>query len=413
MGGATRRLSVLISILAIPVLASGQQTQQLRDRDPDLAGARQLAADLQRANFHLGPFYLLSRLRIADAGYNETAYLPTGESSRSFTLAVQAPQQLYFVPHKKTVFSVQFVPGYNFIGEGDYKDRVDYLLRGDAHFLLNHLYLNVYTATADQLRAHVADVNRLARTKEDETGLAGEFKYSSRTSALFSARYRESEYPDDRFGEDEIPLALLDREERNARVSLLHKTFPRTSLFLAAEGSNYGFRNATYKDSTRRFYSGGFVWDTGRSQIRVEAGPGRLDFEDPLQHDFTGVLGSIRASRSSGRTTYHASAARDVGFAIFANNNYYVADVATVGVDRETTRRLTLRAGSTWERDKFEVPVAGNLREDTISFTSVGFSYGIRRLRAGVDVGWYERDTTFAGDTDSGIRYVLHLSFTP
>lgn len=413
MGGAIWRGPVLILIWAISGFASGQQPQQLRDRDPDLAAARQLAADLQRANFRFGPFYLLSRLRIADAGYSETAFLPTADNTRSFSLAIQAPQQLYFVPHKKTVFSAQFVPGYNFFADDDDGKRIDYLLRGDMHLLLNHLYLDVYTLRADQLRAHVADVNQLARTEEEETGVAGEFKYSSRTSALFSARYRTSVYPDDRFGEDDVPLALLDRDERNARVSVLHKTLPRTSFFVAGEGSNYGFRNASYKDSARRWFGGGAIWNTGRSEVRLEAGPGRLDFDDPQQRDFSGILGSVRGVHSDGRVRYHASVARDVGFAIFAQNNYYVADLGNAGVDYEATRRLTLRANTAWERDRFEIPVQGNLRRDTTSFHSVGFQYALRKLRTGLDVGWYERDTTYGGDEESGIRYVLHLSFTP
>ena len=84
-----------------------------------------------------------------------------------------------------------------------------------------------------------------------------------------------------------------------------------------------------------------------------------------------------------------------------------------VGVDHATTRRLTLHARSVHERDEYDQPVLGQTRTDTISFSSVGFTYGIRRARLGADVGWYERDSTAFGDTDSGIRYVLRLSFTP
>ena len=39
-------------------------------------------------------------------------------------------------------------------------------------------------------------------------------------------------------------------------------------------------------------------------------------------------------------------------------------------------------------------PVLGQTRTDTISFSSVGFTYGIRRARLGADVGWYERAIT-------------------
>jgi hypothetical protein len=42
----------------------------------------------------------------------------------------------------------------------------------------------------------------------------------------------------------------------------------------------------------------------------------------------------------------------------------------------------------------------------------VGFIYSFRRVRAGFDVGWYERDSNF-GDQEAGIRWLLNLSFSP
>jgi hypothetical protein len=172
----------------------------------------------------------------------------------------------------------------------------------------------------------------------------------SRTSAQFTGRYRKEEYPDHQFGEDETPLGLLDRDERNGRVSFIHKTFPLTALFVSAEASNYGFRNATYKDSRRRWVGAGFQYDSGRSRIRLEAGPATLDFDDPTQHDFSGAIGTLRMTRLNGRWTYAAGATRDVGFTIVLNNNYYVADSVTAGVDYAATRRLSLRANVRWLR---------------------------------------------------------------
>ncbi|HEX8253425.1 MAG TPA: outer membrane beta-barrel protein [Thermoanaerobaculia bacterium] len=402
-------------IAFIPVLAFAQHSDTLRDRDPDLDGARKLADEMQEANFHSRSFYLWSRLRIADAGYTETAYLPTDEQSGGLALRVEAPQRIYYTPHRKIVFTADAVPAYNVLSRGDEDDnRVDYFLRGDVHLLFNHLYLDVYTSRADQLRAYVA-VNELARARNDETGMAGEFKYSSRTSVQFAARYREETFPDDRFDpDDETPLALLDRTERNGRASFVHKTFPLTALFVSAEASDYGFQNATFKDSARRWFGAGAQYNSGRTRVRVEAGPATLDFNDPTQHDFSGAIGSIRAARLNGRWTYTAGAGRDIAFSIVQNNNYYVVDNLQAGVDYSATRRLTLRAGVVAERHDYDVPLDdGRLRRDTVSFPSVGFEYAISRLRVGIDAGWYERDSTAGGDTDSGIRYVLRLSFVP
>jgi hypothetical protein len=417
--GVSLRFLTIVFAMAIPLVAIGQS--QMRDRDPDLAGAKKLHEDLQQSNFHSGPFYLWSRFRISDAGFSEAGSVPTGEQSDGIALSVEAPQRFFFVPARKTIFTVDFIPGYSFFNSGDDKGQVNYALRGDAHFLWNHLYLDVYGARADQLRAHVADINRLATTQEEEAGVSGEWKYSSRTSGLITARYRDTAYPVDRYqpvlSTDPVtgfnPINLLDRNERNVRASVSHKTFPLTSLFASAEVSDYSFRYATYKDSRRTWYGAGFNYNSGRTNVRLEAGPLKLSFDDPSQRSFTGYGASFNVTRANGRWTYTAGANHDLGFSIFANNNYYVADTLHAGVNYIATRRLSLRSNVTWEEDEYDVPVAGNDRRDTILFTTVGFNYAIRRAQAGVDVGWLDRDSTFGGDKDSGIRYVLHLSFVP
>lgn len=413
-----KRLVAAAFLAIVPLLASGQQDQKLRDRDPDLAAAKRLAADLQQANFHYGPFYLMSRFRISDAGYSESGFVPTGDQSGGISLTVEAPQRLYFVPRKKLIFTAEFVPGYSFFHEGESSRQFNYLARGDAHFLFNHLYLDVYASRADQLRAHVADINRLATTREDEVGVGGEVKYSSRTSVLFTARARDTSYPTDRFQPDlqpapQIPLQALDRQEQNGRVAFHHKTFPRTSLFVAAERSNYDFANVQRYDSRRTYGAAGFSYEGGVNQLRAEAGPVRLAFDDPTVGDYSGVSGRVEATRGVRRWTFSATADRDLGFSVFADNPYYVATTGSIGANFVATRRLTLHARAAAERDQYETPVQGRTRQDEMSFTSVGFTYALRRVRFGADVGWYERDSTAFGDTDSGIRYALRLSLVP
>jgi hypothetical protein len=177
--------------------------------------------------------------------------------------------------------------------------------------------------------------------------------------------------------------------------------------------SDYSFRFASYKDSRRTWFGGGFAYNSGRTQIRLEGGPLKLEFDDPREPSFNGFGASFDVQRVNGRWTYVAGANHDLGFSIFAENNYYVADTAHAGVNYVASRRLSLRSNISWEQDHYDVKVRGNERKDTILFASVGFNYVIRRAQAGVDVGWYDRDSTFGGDIDSGIRYVLHLSFVP
>lgn len=418
MRGVILRFLTLIAVSTVPILALAQAPQAMRDRDPDLSASKKLYEDLQQANFHSGPFYLWSRFRLSDAGFTDAGYMPTGEDSGGLSFAVEAPQRLFFVPRKKTIFTLDVVPGYSVFSAGERSGQFNYTVRADAHFLWNHLYLDVYGTGADRLRAHVADINRLATAKEREFGVAGEWKYSSRTSGIFNVSNHSTSYPSSRYqpdigSADFNPINLLDRDERNVRASVNHKTFPLTSLFVSAEVSDYAFDFATYKDSRRTWYGGGFAYDSGRTQVRLEGGPLKLTFDDPAQRSFTGFGASFAVTRANGRWTYTAGANHDLGFSIFANNNYYISDTVTGGIDYVATRRLTLRTNVAWEQDTYDVEVRGNDRKDTILFTSVGFNYAIRRARVGTDVGWYDRTSTFGGDEDSGIRYVLHLSLVP
>ena len=419
MGEAVKRLIIVAAMSAIALAATAQNTQVLRDRDRDLEGAKKVVGEIQQANIHSGPFYLWSRIRLSDAGFAEDVYLPTGEARGGINLRVEAPNRFYFVPHRKTVFTIDAVPGYTILNGSDRSGQFDYRLRGDAHFLLNHLYLDAYMNLTDQLRAQVADINRLATQREHEAGLGGELKYSSRTSMFFSGNYRELTFPGSRVQPKDVPIDLLDRIERGGRVSLHHKTFPLTSLFVAAEADTYAFRRATYKDSQRRYLGVGFVRASGRTSLRVEAGPTRLDFDNPAERDYSGITGQIGIGRSNGRWNTTISGQRDIGFSIFGDpvtlrndNNYYISTAGTVQTQYSATRKLSLRGGTTAERDDYDVPVHGIIRQDTYTYSYVGFIYSFRKLGLGADVGWFTRDSDFLGD-DSGIRWVLHLSFTP
>ena len=407
-----RVLAILFTVI-VSTVASAQFTQGTRDRDPDLEGSKKLAADIQEANFHWGPVYLLSQFRIADIGYTDQGYIPSDDSGGHLTLGVEAPQRFYFVPARKVILSAELVPGISYTEGIDPRTQFNYRARGDAHFLFNHLYLDAYGSRVDSVRAQVADVNRLATVREDETGLAGEVKYSSRTSALFSARFRDLSFPADRLQPRDSALPLLERKERLGRLSLVHKTFPVTSLTFAAETGDYDFENATYKNGRRTWFGPGILLNNGRLEARAEAGPGRLRFDDPTQRNFEGALGRLGVTFRRPRWEIAATAQRDVAFTVFAFNNYYVADQGGATLTYSLRRRLTLRAYTIQERDDYPVEVRGFHRKDDISFSAVGFDYRLRRLGAGLDVGYYDRNSTFGGDEDSGIRYVLHLSYTP
>jgi hypothetical protein len=386
----------------------------LRDRDRSFAASQQIANDLRKSRFHYGPFYFLTSLQLSDVGYESGFYVPTADTTSGFAFGIQAPTRLYLVPRKKTIYSVEVVPEWSYLRRKGNQNVFGYRARVDAQYLLNHLYLDFHAQTADQLRADVAEIARLVNEQSRAAGLDGELKYSSRTSMTFMAQTRKNKHPANDLQPSFLPVQLLDRSEHDYRLTLNHKTFPLTALFLAAEYSGYSFSDAVFKNGRRTYAGAGFAYDSGKTVTHFEAGPARLDFERADQHDFRGVLGNITSTRKLGRSvSAHVNAARDVDFSVFAFNNYYIADRFSVGTEWDVTRRLQLTAQSSIGQDLYDTPVNGLKRKDRFSFTSVGWTYGLARLRGGFDIGYVKRTSNFNVNLDDGIRLLLRLSFTP
>lgn len=406
------------ALLAAALLASALATTvsaQSRDRDPVIAEERDLAAQLQSATLHHGAWYLRSSIELADIGYSEDFYAPTTDQASGVSLGVSAPNRLFYVPSKKVILSGDFTPSYSFVTRSGGRNQFGYAIRGDARFLLNHLYLDFFGSTADHLRANTGEINRILTEKATDFGVAGHFKYSSRSGLTFTGVHRNVDYPSSRLQPEDVDIQLLERNENAVRAAFLHKTFPLTSTELVGDVRQYRFTRSKQKDSRRVFGGAGLLFDSGRTSARLEAGVARLDFQQPGVKEFRGVIGSLGASRRlAARWTGNASIARDVDFSIFDQNNYYILDRATAALDFAATRRLSLRFGSDYGRNLYDLPTAsGILRRDRISYTYVGWLYSLRKVRAGFDVGYYDRTSNVDIDEQNGIRVVIHLSFNP
>jgi hypothetical protein len=415
--GQGKRL--LIVALISCAFAGGASAQNgLRDRERSFSASKEIASDLRKAHFHHGPFYLLSTFQLSDIGYDSSFYVPTADRQSGFRFGIQGPTRLYFVPSKKTIYSIDVRPEWSFFNRGSSRNVFGYKARADAQYLLNHLYLDVYGEHTDELRADVSEIARLLTEKAQSYGVSGELKYSSRTSFTFNAATLQNSYPLTAIQPDGVPVELLDRSGHNYRMALNHKTFPLTSLFLAGELSDYSFPNAVFKNGKRSFLGAGFVNDNGRTVTRLEVGDGKLDFQRPGQHDFQGALGNLTSSKKLGRsTTASLNASRDLDFSVFIFNNYYIADRLSAGLSWDATRRLTILLQDSIGRDLYETPVSGPhgflKRRDVFSFPSIGFTYGFARLRAGADIGYVRRTSNFDINLDHGIRLLFRLSFTP
>src|SRR4051794_34067044 len=174
--------------MALCAYARGAFAQNgLRDRERAFAASQEIAADLRKAHFHHGAFYVLNTIQLSDIGYDSSFYVPTADRQSGFRFGIQAPTRLYIVPRKKTVYSLEVRPEWSFFNRGGKRVVFGYRVRADAQYLLNHLYLDFYTIGADQLRADVSEIARLLTERSFNGGVSGELKYSSRTSMTFNA----------------------------------------------------------------------------------------------------------------------------------------------------------------------------------------------------------------------------------
>jgi hypothetical protein len=415
--GQGKRLFIVALVVTACCVRVARAQNGLRDRERSFSASQEIAADLRKAHFHHGPFYLLSTFQLSDIGYDSSFYVPTADKQSGFTFGVQAPTRLYFVPEKKTVYSLDIRPEVDYFKGNGKRYVFGYQVRGDAQYLLNHLYLDFYLQSADQLRADVAEIARLLTEKGVVSGVSGELKYSSRTSMTFNAAQSTLTYPLTAI-QPAAPVQLLDRSAHNYRLTVHHKTFPLTALFIATEYSDYSFADAVFKNSRREFVGVGFVRDSGRTVTNFEVGEGKLDFFRPGQHDFQGALGNLSSTRKFGRSVNGTLAvSRDVDFSIFAFNDYYIADRFNGGLTWDATRRLQLNAQASLGRDLYDTPVDGPhgflKRRDVFTFPSIGFLYAFARLRGGLDIGYVRRTSNFDVNLDKGIRILFRLSFTP
>jgi len=409
-------MRIRAAALGIALLASTCiSAQELRDRNRDIDESRAIASDLGRASIHKGPIYLLSSFEFSDIGYGQSFFVPTADQTTGFSFSVRAPHKLYFVPMRKVVFSAEVTPAYNVLSHSSGKNQLGYFLRTDARLLLNHLYVDGYISRMNDLRANVGDINRLVTLRETTYGVTSTLKYSSRTTLHASAESQRSSYPKSKLQPEGLPVENLALDANNYRISAHHRTFPLTSLLIAAERSSYDFAVAKTSNSTRTYVGAGLAFDDGRTRFSAEAGPGRLDFRDPAKHDFRGWLSKFGVSRRLSTTwAMSVSGGRDLNFSISPNNAYFRRDSIGGEVAWSGARRLSLHFLGNYGRDSYDTPFNGILRRDTLEYIAFGWLYSMRHVAGGFDIGYFKRESNSTiADQDSGIRGTLRLSIRP
>ncbi len=426
-----RQLLVAITFLVIVISPAQAQeseaTNSARDRQRKFAGKETVEKDLQRARFRRGSFYLLSELAVDDAGYDADIYSSSPDesgdlqqsASGDLSVTISAPQKLYYVPTKKFAVSAEARPGYIWFAQQSRDRSFNSRYRGDVHFMFNRLYLNFHGLIADERKRDLSELNFLVNTKNRQFGSDAEMIVTGRTSLRGSVRSYQFDYPaNDRI--DDRQIQLLARNELITSAVVRHKTFPATALELGVERNRFDFDLDTARNGAQESVFVGAIREDGARSLRARLALTQLNYNDVSKEDYTGPTGSLSYRLSPRRKVQvQTEAERRLEFSIFQSNSHFAADRLRVMNDVDVTRKLTLRALGEVGQNGYFVAVNdirdGRIkkRRDQILYGSLGFLYTVRKIRAGFDVGYFDRTSNFERYNDDGIRLILRLSIIP
>jgi len=392
-----------------------------RDREIGLRGRERVQADIQRAQLRYGPFYLHSAIELNDLGYDENLYAPTEAERDDFSISIAAPQRLHLVANRKLVFSADVRPGYIWYKKATDNRNWNFRYRGDVHLIFNRLYSDFYYERTDERRRELSELNFLVDVDQHNLGNQTEIAVSSRTNILTTVSYRDIAYPespaDSPFGYDD--LDRLEREETMVSAALRHKTFPITSTEVGVARENYNFKKSG-SDGDKNHLWVGSLRETGRTTIRSEIGFANLDYKNPALEDYSGPLGSVSYEfRPRNRWALTLAGRRDLVFSVFEKNQHFAADRARASITVPVTRIFDFRVIGEGGQNGYYVATIDSadgltkIRNDDVTYGSVGIVTRLRRATIGVDVGKFKRDSNFAAFSESGIRVVLQLSLVP
>lgn len=413
-------LATVLALLLVSPLASAQTTND-RNRDRELGAKERIEEELASAQLRLGPFYVISAFELGDLGIgiDEDIYLPTELETEEIVLSIRAPQKVYLVPHRKFMLSADVTPGYLYFTESDDLRRLNYVYRGDVHFLFNRFYLDFWGLTSDELTRNISEFRRLVPQTSDAYGMGGELKLSSRTAATFAMDRRDLDFGEVDLGLLYRDIDVLERDETHYTASLHHNTFPITDVSIGVDVTEFDFVLPEASDARQELVHLQLQQIRAGRTLTIRPGYTRLVYDDPGLEDYEGFLGSVSVrSQPSSKWGWGADAERRLEFSAFGENQHYAADRVSLQTERRMNRRLSvhLLGQKGFNRYFVETPtsVSGTqVRRDDLWYAAAGFLFRIGRLETGLTYGRWERDSNVEGFDDDGIRLMLHLSFNP
>ena len=210
--------------------------------------------------------------------------------------------------------------------------------------------------------------------QENQVGAGIIVKLGWRTFAEIGRTYSDSSQSD-----PDISSVgdLLDRVERGNRARVQYRLMGQTRLTLQAAVKKITFDNPdVQRDSRETSLLPGVKFGEGaRLSGSVELGVARIDLRDPLKRDFSELVGGGNlAYRLGTDTTLRLEGRREVGYAVFQQNNFFLDRSVSTRVIHFLNRVLGFEVGG--QRGKLTFPQAEATGERTDRITQ--YDLGVR-----------------------------------
>jgi hypothetical protein len=276
--------------------------------------------------------------------------------------------------------------------------------RGSARLTIPFGSMGVYVDGAlNRTQERPVDVQDIrARKNEDKLGAGVILKLGWRTDVEIGQSHNRITNSDPDFGTNSEGLTieqLLDRVEEGGRLRARYKIAGKTRLTLDA-----GRTTATFDDQTvqrdsvdERVLPGVDFGEGGTLSGSLRYGYANLDSKAPELSDYYGPVWDAKvAYRGTSRTTLQVGGKRQVGFAIYLGNQYYLNRTYDLRLIHYVNRSIGFEAGGGLGRLDFP----DSLRQDRIDTYDLGIRLRLRENDLGRRLEYSFKYTTYRQDSN-------------
>ncbi|HKV09567.1 MAG TPA: hypothetical protein VJ725_15600 [Thermoanaerobaculia bacterium] len=213
-----------ILFLSITNTAEAQWTQYTLPGGPsERPGEREeeLEREIERARYHLGPVRIAPWIGLRNVAYVRSLYSTGSEPPPDWTATVGAGLRAYLHTGRKVTWTLHALPEYVWWKDQADRRRVNGRYGLGFHGFFNRLSVEVLADREDRQQLVTPEIPEPASSRIDSAQLLAEVKLTGAISAFTVGSLAKQAALDEDLAESRADqLALLDREDRAARVGL-------------------------------------------------------------------------------------------------------------------------------------------------------------------------------------------------